>query len=97
MSGKLDCPVRLLIGCDCAGALKLKKVVAGEDHDSFAVKTKLGWCIVRPMALLNSPGNTAGYYHQISSTVNSPITPTSIIRALEMDFLDMNPKEKTMS
>ena len=42
MPDELDCPVRFLIGYDCAGALKPKKVVIGEDHDPFAVKkTKL--------------------------------------------------------
>ena len=42
MLNELDCPVGLLIGYDCARALKLKKVVARENHDLFAVKTKLG-------------------------------------------------------
>ena len=42
MPDELDCPVRLLIGYNCAGALKPKKVIAGEDHNPFAVKTKLG-------------------------------------------------------
>ena len=94
---ELDCPVRLLIGYDCAGTLKHKKVVAEEDHDPFDVKTKLGWCIVGPRAPLKSPGNTAGYCHRISSKVITPITLTSIIRALEIDFLDTNPKRKTVS
>ena len=94
MSNEQDCPVGHLIGYDCAGALKPKKVVAGEDHDLFAVKTKLGWCIVGPTAPLNSTGNKTGCCHQISSKEILPITPTSIIRVLEMDFLDRNSQEK---
>ena len=90
MADKLDCLVRLLIEYNCAGALKPKKVVTGEDHEPFAVKTKLGWCIVGPTVSLNSPGNTAGYCHRISSKEIPPITPTSIIRALKMDLLDIN-------
>ena len=96
MPDELDCLVRPLIGYDCAGALKSIKVVAGEDHDPFAVKTKLGWCIVVPTTTLNSPGNTAGYCHRISLKEIPPITPISIIRALEMNFLDTNPEEKTV-
>ena len=80
------------------GALKPKKVFARNDHDPFAVKTKLGWCINEPTTPLNnSPGNSVGYCHRISSKEMPSITPTSIIRALEMDFLDTNPKQKTVS
>lgn len=42
----LSCPVGLLIGYDCAKALKLKQVISGEDYDPYAVKTALGWSIV---------------------------------------------------
>ena len=77
MPDKLDCPVGLLIGYDCTGALKPKKVIAGEDHVLFTVKTKLGWHIVGPTAPLNSPGNTAGYCYWISSKEIPPIISTS--------------------
>jgi len=97
MPDELDCPVGLLIGYDCAGALKPRRVIAGKDQDPFAVRTDLGWCIVGPTAPLSSPGDIAGYCHRISSKEIPPITPTSIIRALEMDFLDTNPREKTVS
>ena len=97
LSRDSDSPVGFLIEYDCAGALKPKKVVSGEDHDLFVVKNKLGWGTVGPTVPLNSPGNTAGYCHRISSKEIPPITPTSIIIALEMYFFDMNPKEKTVT
>ena len=97
MPDELDCLIGLLIGHDCAGDLKPKKVVAGADHDPFTVKLKLGWCLVGPTVPPNRPGNTAGYYHEISSKEISSIKPISIIRALEIDFLDTNPKEKTVT
>ena len=93
----LDCPVGLLIGYDCARALKHKEVIAGEGHDPFAVKTDLGWCIVGPTAPLSSPGSITGYFHRISSNEIPPITPTSSIRALEINFLDTNPREKAVT
>lgn len=50
-----------------------------------------------PTTPLSSPGSTAGYCHRISSKEIPPITPTSIIKALEMDFHDTNTREKTVS
>lgn len=42
LPGLLDCPVGLLIGYDCARALKPTQVISGEDNDPYAVKTELG-------------------------------------------------------
>lgn len=42
----LDCPTALLIGYDCARALKPRRVIPGNDYNPYAVKTDLGWNIV---------------------------------------------------
>lgn len=46
MADLLDCPVALLIGYDCARALKPREVISGNDYDPYAIKTDLGWSIV---------------------------------------------------
>lgn len=46
MPDLLNCPAGLLIGYDCARALKPKAVISGEEYEPYAVKTDLGWSIV---------------------------------------------------
>nr|XP_043899053.1 uncharacterized protein LOC122780247 [Solea senegalensis] len=97
MPDLLNCPVGLLIGYDCARALKPKEVMSGEEHEPYAVKTALGWSIVGATMPCTNTRNETGFCHRISVKELPPITPTSVIKALEMDFLDKNPKDKTIS
>ena len=46
MLPKQDCQIGLLIGHDLHRVFCPKRVVAGEDHEPFAMKTILGWTII---------------------------------------------------
>nr|XP_046230542.1 uncharacterized protein LOC124051127 [Scatophagus argus] len=97
MPDLLDCPVGLLIGYDCARALKPQEVVSGEEHEPYAVKTALGWSIVGTTMPCTSTRNETRVCNRITVKELPPITPASVIKALEKDFLDTNPKDKTIS
>lgn len=97
MPSLLTCPVALLIGYDCAKALKPQEVVSGEEHETYALKTALGWSIVGATVPCSSTSNETRFCHRVSVKKLPPITPASVIKALETDFLDTNPNEKTIS
>lgn len=86
MPDLLNCPAGLLIGFDCARALKPKQVVSGEDYDPYAVKTDLGWSIVGSMKPWGTSEDATGVCHRISVRELPAITPSSVIKALETDF-----------
>ena len=46
--------VELLIGANCSRALEPVQVIASRDGGPYAMKTVLGWCIVGPIACINS-------------------------------------------
>ena len=48
MDRNLD--VKLLIGANCLKALKKQEVTSSQGDDPYAFKTKLVWCIVRPIS-----------------------------------------------
>lgn len=97
MPDLLNCPVGLLIGYDCARALKPKQVISGEDYDPYAVKTDLGWSIVGSIKTWTISKDVTGVCHRISIRELPAITPASVIKALEADFLDTNPRENKIS
>ncbi|KAL6491389.1 hypothetical protein MHYP_G00017340 [Metynnis hypsauchen] len=97
MPDLLNCHVGLLIGYDCAGALKPRQVISGEDYDPYAVKTDLGWSIVGSKTPRSSSRDVTGYCHCISVKEFPSITPASVIKALEADFMDTNPRERKIS
>ena len=57
MDRNLD--VKLLIGANCLKALKKQEVTSSQGDDPYAFKTKLVWCIVRPI----SDGNYHNRFH----------------------------------
>ncbi|XP_023806193.1 uncharacterized protein LOC105356638 [Oryzias latipes] len=93
----LDCPAALLIGYDCARALKPRKVIPGNDHDPYAVKTDLGWSIVGSMKPWTSAMDVTGTCHRNNVKELPSITPSSVIKVLETDFMDTNPSEENIS
>lgn len=97
MPDLLNCPAGLLIGYDCARALKPKAVISGEEYEPYAVKTDLGWSIVGAKMPCTDIRDGEGFCHRISVKELPPITPASVIKALERDFLDTNPRERTIS
>ena len=48
-----DAKMELLIGANCTRALEPVQVIASRDGGPYAMKTVLGWCIVRPIACIN--------------------------------------------
>lgn len=47
MPARMDCGVGLLIGYDCSRALAPRQVITGGDEEPYAIKTDLGWSIIR--------------------------------------------------
>ncbi|XP_039882945.1 uncharacterized protein LOC120730589 [Simochromis diagramma] len=97
MPDLLDCPIALLIGYDCARALKPREVIPGKDHDPYAIKTDLGWSIVGAIKPWKSSMEAAGICHRVTVKELPSVTPASVIKALENDFLDTNHKEGSVS
>lgn len=97
MPNLLDCPAALLIGYDCARALKPRKVIAGNDYDSYAVKTDLGWSIVGSTQSWSNVRDVTGSCHRVAVKELPSITPSSVLKVLETDFTDTNPKEGNIS
>ena len=72
-------------------------MISGEEHEPYAVKTDLGWSIVGAKTPCTDTRDDKGFCHRIAVKELPPITPASVIKALERDFLDTNPREKTIS
>ena len=93
----MDCGVGLLIGYDCSRALIPRKVITGGDHEPYAVKTDLGWSIVGSASQRLNAINVTGLCHRVSVRELPPITPSAVIKALESDFADTKPGDKSIS
>ncbi|KAJ8338703.1 hypothetical protein SKAU_G00354890 [Synaphobranchus kaupii] len=94
---RMDCEVGLLIGYDCSRALAPRHVITGGDYEPYAIKTDLGWSIVGGTPRVVRSTDVTGLCHRISVKELPPLTPASVIRALESDFKETNPGEKSIS
>lgn len=93
----MDCGVGLLIGYDCPKALAPRKVITGGDYEPYGILTDVGWSIVGSAPQHVSSKDVTGLCHRISVRELPPVTPAAAIRALESDFADTRPGEKTIS
>ncbi|XP_060759736.1 uncharacterized protein LOC132870171 [Neoarius graeffei] len=93
----MDCGVGLLIGYDCSRALAPRQVITGGDDEPYAVKTDLGWSIVGSSPQVAKSSEVTGLCHRVSVKELPPLTPATVIKALESDFKDTNPREKSIS
>ncbi|KAJ8333475.1 hypothetical protein SKAU_G00414830 [Synaphobranchus kaupii] len=84
-------------GYDCSRALAPRHVITGGDYEPYAIKTDLGWSIVGGTPRVVRSTDVTGLCHRISVKELPPLTPASVIRALESDFKDTNPGEKSIS
>lgn len=66
-------------------------VISAGKNDPFAVRTKLGWSLVGPTRYLASFRSM--FSHRILVQKLTSIITSAVTRALEIDFLDMNPKD----
>lgn len=93
----MNCGARLLIGYNCSRALIPRKVVAGGDYEPYAIKTDLGWSIVRSAPQHLNAKDVTGLCHRVSVRELPPLTPSSVIKALESDFADTKSGDKSIS
>ncbi|XP_056597979.1 uncharacterized protein LOC130433119 [Triplophysa dalaica] len=93
----MDCKVGLLIGYDCSRALAPRQVITGGEDEPYAIKTDLGWSIVGSSPKVAKSTEVIGLCHRVHVKEVPPLTPATIIRALESDFKDTNPGERSMS
>ncbi len=93
----LDFKVGLLIGYDCSRALAPRQVITGGDDEPYAIRTDLGWSIVGCSPRIAKSTEVTGLCHRVSVKELPILTPTSVIRALESDFKDTSPRERSIS
>ena len=93
----MDCGVGLLIGYDCSRALIPRKVITGGDYEPYAIKTDLGWSIVGSVPQSVNAKDVTGLCHRVSVRELPPVTPSSMIKALESDFADTKSGDKSIS
>lgn len=93
----MDCEVGLLIGYDCSRALAPRRVITGRDDEPYAIKTDLGWSVVGSALRSAHSTEVTGLCHRIAVRELPPLTPASVIRALEFDFRDSAQCDKNIS
>lgn len=93
----MECEVRHLIDYDCPRALAPRQVITGGDYEPYGIKTDLGWSIVGNSSQVAKSTEVTGLCHRVSVKELPPLTPANVIRALEADFKDTNPGEKSIS
>lgn len=91
-----DCEVGLLIGYDCPRALAPRQVITGGDYEPYGIKTDLGWSIVSNSSQVTKSTKVTGLCHRVSVKELPSLTPANVIRALEGDFKDTDPKERSI-
>ena len=92
-----ECEIGLLIGYDCSRALAPRQVITGRDDEPYGIKTDLGWSIVGNSSRVVKSTEVTGLCHRVSVKEIPPLTPATVIRALEADFKDTNVGEKSIS
>ncbi|XP_048041384.1 uncharacterized protein LOC125265300 [Megalobrama amblycephala] len=92
MPARMDCGVGLLIGYDCSRALAPRQVITGRDEEPYAIKTDLGWSIIGGIPPSVSFKDVTGLCHRISVKELA-----AVLKALELDFVDTQLGEKSIS
>ncbi|CAI5660104.1 unnamed protein product [Oreochromis niloticus] len=93
----MDCGVGLLIGYDCSRAIIPRRVITGGDYEPYAIETDLGWSIVGSAPQRMQAKDVTGFCHRVSVREVPPITPFAVIKALESDFADTKPGDRSIS
>ena len=90
----LNIEIGLLIGYNCSNALVPREVIAGESNEPYAVKTDLGWSIVRSISP-SSVSETTGFCYQVSVREVPMINPKDALNLLQSNFKDTNQNDKS--
>ncbi|XP_064640944.1 uncharacterized protein LOC135495877 [Lineus longissimus] len=84
-----DIEIGMLIGQNCARAIRPRQIVAGGEDDPYGVKTALGWGVVGRMDKLGSRlANSQDRF--VYRTRTKEINPSDILQVLGQDFADTN-------
>ena len=100
--------VSLLIGNNCARAIRPREVVCGGEDDPYAVKSLLGWGVVGTVCqdasvpakdrICNKIHSTENYQHfAFTNKAKEVFTTDKVIKALERDFTDISAKGEPYS
>ena len=95
--------VSLLIGNNCARAIRPREVLCGGEDDPYAVKSLLGWGVVGTVCqdvsvpetdrICNKIHSTENYQHfAFTNKAKEVFTTDNVIKALERDFTDISAK-----
>ncbi|XP_067949849.1 uncharacterized protein [Watersipora subatra] len=87
----MDIPVGILIGVDCATALAPRKVILGEEGETFAMRTVFGWTLCGEVKKLP----TKHTVHSIQSTQSSTERCETIKGALQTDLTSLEILKKS--
>lgn len=93
----MEFEIGLLIGYDCPKARAPRQVITGHDDEPYGIKTDLGWSIVGSSQQVANSAEVTGLCRHKAVKELPALTPATVIRALEADFRDTNPREKSIS
>ncbi|XP_064631672.1 uncharacterized protein LOC135489964 [Lineus longissimus] len=99
LTPKLDAEIGLLIGANCARAIKPRELVHGREDEPYAVKTALGWGVIGTTCEEGVAGNgsfltgTASRHFAFVSRAKE-ITTSQLARMFDMDFSENNTEDK---
>ena len=99
-----DDNIGLLIGANCAKALKPIDVIPSKNNGPYAIKTRLRWCIVGPVndtrsrqgIYCNQIKDVGKHYFQTKSSVEETDVRDMLTRLYNLEFIEANPTERKL-
>ena len=104
-----DAEISILIGNNCQRAIRPREIVVGEDDESYAQRTILGWGVIGRVCKSSDVENTdKGVCNRVTASeipsqfafatkAKEIIGPEKVLRVLETDFVETSPKYKPYS
>ena len=104
-----DAEISILIGNNCQRAIRPREIVVGEDDESYAQRTILGWGVIGRVCKSSDVENTdKGVCNRVTASeipsqfafatkAKEIIGPEKVLRVLETDFVETSPKYKLYS
>ena len=103
--------VRIVIGANCTKALEPVDVIPTENNGTYAVKTRIGWCIVGPVKVTRGrqrihcnciavkqgdTKNAEKHYFQTKTRVEENDVRKRLTRMHNLEFIEAGPTEKKL-